>query len=235
MNAEDWLREKLLGLIPLSKTDTATRAWRTESLFVKFFPFALENRAAVEAEISSEGLHPSIVPSLLMTGCDDGIVLAYPWVSGVTLRTPEAREKFYALPETEKLAALHVLFLVCTAISEAGWILVDMYEGNLIYDFENKQLWCFDWDLCVKAESYVLERDRNWGSSRLMAPEEFALGARIDARTNVFNLGRIAQLALGKTDAALTRATDPDPEKRFPSVRAFQQASEKSARASRIL
>ncbi len=219
MNAEDWLQEKLPGLIPLQKTDTSTRAWRTESLFVKFFPFALQERAAVEAEISSAGLHPNIIPSLLMTGCDNGIVLAYSWVSGTALGTTEAREKFYALPEPEKWAALHTIFSVCTAISEAGWILVDLYEGNIIYDFENKQLWCFDWDLCVKSESYILEKDRNWGSSRLMAPEEFVRGDRIDVRTNVFNLGRIAQLALGKTDDALTRATDPDPEKRFPSIR----------------
>jgi serine/threonine protein kinase len=221
MNAEDWLREKLPGLREFPKTDDSTRAWRTESLFVKFFPFALQERAAVEAEISSSKLHPNIIPSLLMTGCDDGIVLAYPWTEGVTLGTPEAREKFYALPETEKIAALRTLFSVCAAISEAGWLLVDLYEGNLIYDFENKQLWCFDWDLCVKSESYFLEMDRNWGSSRLMAPEEFIRGARIDTRTNVFNLGRIAQLALGKTTDTLTRATDLDPEKRFPTIRAL--------------
>jgi serine/threonine-protein kinase len=223
MLAEDWLRERLPGLTALEKSDLATRAWRTENLFVKFFPYALQGRATVEAEISSAGLHPHIIPSLLMTGCDDGIVLAYPWVQGVTLGTPEARERFYALPDVEKRAAIATLFDVCAALADAGWLLVDLYEGNLIYDFENRQLWCFDWDLCVKAESYVLAMDRNWGSSRLMAPEEFVRGATIDPRTNVFNLGRIAQLALGEDDI-LSRATHPDPAQRYPTVRALQQA-----------
>ena len=111
----------------------------------------------------------------------------------------------------------------CAAITEAGWLLVDLYEGNLIYDFESHQLWCFDWDLCVKAESYSLSMDRNWGSSRLMAPEEFVRGATMDQRTNVFNLGRIAILALGDSDP-LIQATDPNPENRFPTVRAFVDA-----------
>lgn len=223
MLAEDWLKERLPGLTPLEKQDSATRAWRTESLFIKFFPYALQERAAVEAEISSAGLHSSIIPSLLMTGCDDGMVLAYPWVQGLTLSTPEARERFYALPELEKRLAIATLLDVCGAITEAGWLLVDLYEGNLIYDFEQKHLWCFDWDLCVKAESYTLTMERNWGSSRLMAPEEFVQGARIDQRTNVFNLGRIAQLALGEFEV-LARATHPNPENRFATVRELQTA-----------
>jgi serine/threonine protein kinase, bacterial len=144
-------------------------------------------------------------------------------VQGVTLGPPAARERFYALPESEKSVAIATLFDVCAIIAEAGWLLVDLYEGNLIYDFDEKRLWCFDWDLCVKAESYALAMDRNWGSSRLMAPEEFVRGATIDVRTNVFNLGRIAQLALGDNEA-LSRATDPNPTNRYPTLRALQTA-----------
>jgi len=38
---------------------------------------------------------------------------------------------------------------------------------------------------------------RLWGSSRFMSPEEFELGAEIDERTNVFNMGAIAFGLLG--------------------------------------
>jgi serine/threonine protein kinase, bacterial len=38
---------------------------------------------------------------------------------------------------------------------------------------------------------------RLWGSSRFMSPEEFGLGAKIDERTNVFNMGAIAFGLLG--------------------------------------
>lgn len=38
---------------------------------------------------------------------------------------------------------------------------------------------------------------RLWGSSRFMSPEEIELGAKIDERTNVFNIGAIAFGLLG--------------------------------------
>lgn len=38
---------------------------------------------------------------------------------------------------------------------------------------------------------------RLWGSSRFMSPEEFGLGAQIDAKTNVFNMGATAFVLLG--------------------------------------
>jgi hypothetical protein len=53
VNAEDWLRERLPGLTVLEKGDSSTRVWRTESLFVKFFPYALQERAAIEADQAS--------------------------------------------------------------------------------------------------------------------------------------------------------------------------------------
>lgn len=82
----------------------------------------------------------------------------------------------------------------------------------------------------------MLEKDRNFGSSRFMAPEEFKRGATIDEVTNVFNLGRAATVLLGDgTDslhawkgtnamkAVVTRATSPDRGQRHQSVREFVQ------------
>lgn len=213
----------------LPKHDLATTTWRTPALFVKFFPYTLQERASVEAEIASGGLHENIIPALLMTGVDDGLVLIYPFVSGETLKGPEARERFYALPPAERRAALKTVLETFVALTEQGWLLVDFHEGNLIYDYENQKIWLFDWDLCVKAESYTLTMERNWGSSRLMAPEEFVRGATIDARTNVFNLGRLALLTLGndateQEKATLAKATHPERSERPPSVTALATA-----------
>ena len=226
MTAHAWLAANLPDARPFPKSDSATSAWRTPALFIKFFPYALQERAAVETEIASAGLHENIVPSLLMSGVDDGVILIYPFVSGETLGTPEARARFYALPESERRAALCVLCAALATITWAGWTLVDFYEGNLIYDYENKKPWLFDWDLCIKAASFTLATNRNWGSSRLMAPEEFVKDARIDGQTNVFNLARLATLCLGDdaTDterAVLTRATSPQKSRRHGSIAAF--------------
>ena len=168
MTAHQWLAANLLNACPFPKNDSATSAWRTPALFIKFFPYAVQERAAVEAEISSASLHTQIIPALLMSGVDDGVLLIYPFVSGETLGVPEAREKFNALPLDERRAALASVFAALAAITSAGWTLVDFYEGNLIYDFENKKPWLFDWDLCIKADGFTLTTNRNWGSSRLM-------------------------------------------------------------------
>ncbi|MCX6367863.1 MAG: hypothetical protein NTX57_14335 [Armatimonadetes bacterium] len=226
MTAHEWLAANLPDARPLAKSNSATIAWRTPALFVKFFPYALQERAAVEAEIASAGLHENIIPSLMMCGVDDGMILIYPFVSGETLSTCEAREKFYALPLAERRAALATILSALAAITSAGWLLVDFYEGNVIYDYENKKPWVFDWDLCLKAESFVLTTERNWGSSRLMAPEEFVKGALIDSQTNVFNLGKFVLLTLGSDateteTATLTRATSPEKSLRHGSVAAL--------------
>lgn len=223
VTVDAWIAQMLPDARPLPKGDAATRAWRTPALFVKAFPAALADRAAVEAEIAGSGLHEAIVPSLLMARAEDGVVLVYPFVSGETLGTPEARQRFYALPEGEKRAAITTLFDACAALGDAGWTLVDLYEGNLIYDYENRLLRVFDWDLCRRGP-FTLESDRNYGSSRLMPPEEFVRGSVIDARSNVFTLARIAQLALSEPPTCLVRAVDPDPERRFPTVRALAEA-----------
>jgi serine/threonine protein kinase, bacterial len=229
MTAFQWLAANLPDARPLDKSDSATLAWRTPALFIKFFPYALQERAAVEAELTTANLHENIIPSLLMSGVDDGVLLIYPFVSGETLSTPDARERFYALPDTERRAALSVILAALAAITSAGWILVDFYEGNLLYDYENKKPWLFDWDLCVKAESFTLANNRNWGSSRLMAPEEFVKGATIDETTNVFNVARFVLLALGESateqeKAVLTRATSPEKSTRQSTVAALAAA-----------
>jgi serine/threonine-protein kinase len=67
-----------------------------------------------------------------------------------------------------------------------------------------------------------------------MSPEEFQLGATIDERTTVFNLGRTAAVFLsdGTLERAPFRGVDaqhavvvaacsPEPRDRYPSVAAF--------------
>jgi hypothetical protein len=86
--------------------------------------------------------------------------------------------------------------------------------------------------------------DRNYGSRRLMAPEEFVRGARIDQATNVYTLGRYAINALSRrTDGAwratfqgppalaavLERATRPERAERYQRVGEFVRAFEQAA------
>ena len=81
---------------------------------------------------------------------------------------------------------------------------------------------------------FVLEMDRNYGSTCFMAPEEFQRGATIDQVTTVFNLGRAATVLLGDGTESMdawrgsnrlkdvgTRATNAERSQRHQSVREF--------------
>jgi hypothetical protein len=99
--------------------------------------------------------------------------------------------------------------------------------------FARHMVWLCDLD-CYRPGPYVLDRDRQYGSPRFMAPEEFAKGATVDERSTVLTLGRAAFVLLsrgpaGEQDRGLWRAGDalfqvattaarPDPADRYQSV-----------------
>ena len=164
----------------------------------------------------------------------DGPLLIYEWVDGDLVGTPAARTdptsafaRFLALEAAERAAALDVVFRLHVKLSACGWIASDFYDGSLIYDFARRRMHVVDLD-SYRDGPFVNDMGRMFGSRRFMAPEEYELGARIDERTTVFTLGRtVAQfLPLGMEGIAelTARATDPDPQRRFPTVAAFYDA-----------
>ena len=88
-----------------------------------------------------------------------------------------------------------------------------------------------DVDLFAR-KPFVNRMGRLWGSSRFMAPEEFALGAQIDERTNVYLAGCMAFALAGderdrtretwQAGEALyrvaSRAAAPERETRYPTL-----------------
>ena len=174
----------------------------------------------------------------------DGFTLVYDWVDGEGLR-PERelnpgeihpRDRFCALPASEIIDALNVIYDVHVLIEKRGFIAEDFYDGCIIYDFEKKRIHLYDFDH-YHPGPFINHRGRLYGSSRFMAPEEFQKGARIDERTNVFMLGRTAFVFLAnnsntrddwKGNDALwhvaKKATNADKGLRYPSVRDFVSA-----------
>ncbi|MDE0638636.1 MAG: serine/threonine protein kinase [Candidatus Poribacteria bacterium] len=173
-----------------------------------------------------------------------GFALVYDWVDGEELR-PEReldvdklhpRDRFCALPASEIIAALNVIYDVHILIEKRGFIAEDFYDGCIIYDFEKKQIHLYDFDH-YHPKPFINDRGRLYGSSRFMAPEEFQKGAQIDERTNVFMLGRTAFVLLAnnsdlrddwKGNAAMwhaaKKATNADKQLRYQSVQEFVSA-----------
>lgn len=162
-----------------------------------------------------------------------GPLLVYDWFDGEPLGTPSARrddpassfQRFRASGAPAIAAALTTIYELHAGLARAGWVAVDFYDGCLMYDFASHELRVIDLDMYARGP-FTNTRGRMFGSTRFMAPEEFELGARIDERTTVFNLGRAAFVFLGERGtaaqlAAATRASSPDPAARFASVEGF--------------
>ncbi|MGK5671721.1 serine/threonine protein kinase [Micromonospora sp. URMC 106] len=140
--------------------------------------------------------HPAIVrPERILDG-PDGPILVYPWHDGNVLnhatthgsdRSALARFQQPSVPEVE--AAIDTVLDAHLAVTAAGYIAVDLYDGCFLYDFTARRMRLIDLDE-YRPGPFVLDADRLPGSRRYMAPEEFVRGAVIDQHTTVYTLGR---------------------------------------------
>jgi serine/threonine-protein kinase len=219
--------------------------WRGNPFFAKWVETRrYERTLARDAAICAAGLHPAIPRLANRVDTWGGVLLIFEAAPGEALGDPANRRRFFHLPLPRRLDALRALFGAAAAIVDAGWILVDFYEGNVIYDFGTGRAAICDFELYERAPGFVLGLDRNYGSSRLMAPEEFVRGQWIDQATNVYTLGRYAINALSARideewqrdfqggaalQAVVARATQGERGRRYQRVRAFVEAFEAAA------
>ena len=79
---------------------------------------------------------------------------AYEWVPGELLGVEHSRrahpaapfQRFRALPFSDLLTGLDVVFDFHCSAAESGWVAVDFYDGAMIYDFTTKTLRLIDLD-----------------------------------------------------------------------------------------
>jgi serine/threonine-protein kinase len=164
--------------------------------------------------------HPALVGPTRVVEGDDGPILVYPWIRGEQLRM---NPMVIQLSTIARLAAIETVIEVHALINKAGFVSIDLYDGNLLYD---DRVHVIDIDE-YRPAPFVLDADRTLGSTRFMAPEEFVRGATLDARTTVFQLGRTAAVLFdppqglnrGHVPIALVpiiaRATADEPDDRF--------------------
>lgn len=247
LSAEDFLKSVCDdSLVEIEKPGKGTKVWRVvvdgKAYFLKSGPvkFLLADR-----DICQENLHSSIPKFHNVIETSDGMLLVFDFVVGTALVDTPERSQFFDLPLNRKLGALSTLFEAKLAIVEAGWLLVDFYEGNVIYNFDTGEIWVCDFEFYERGDSYILQMEKTYGSSRLRPPEEYCKGERIDQRASVFTLGRYAVCALSKVidenwregfqgspelADVIGRATRKDREKRYHTVREFVEAFAQIAR-----
>jgi serine/threonine protein kinase len=200
------------------------------------------------ARLHRDVVHPALVaPTSIVRFADGMAAMVFPWCDGTVLypATKLGRAirthpdgpwvRFRALPVERAYTVIETLLDAHLAVTAAGYLAVDLYDGCLLYDFHAHRMRLVDLDE-YRPGPFRLEADRLPGSTRFMAPEEFRRGAVIDVRTTVFALGRAIRLLLDATDveeqfrgteeqlAVVASATRSDPAERYADVAALAKA-----------
>ncbi|WP_075619154.1 protein kinase domain-containing protein [Paenisporosarcina indica] len=153
--------------------------------------------------------HPHLVNLIECFDVENGYVSVFEWVNGECLHSPGAFPpphkynhpdspfyRFKQLPVEYRLESIKRIFEFHAHVEKMNYVAVDFYDGSILYDFKNHMTKICDIDLYME-KPFKNNMGRLWGSSRFMSPEEFKLGAEIDEKTNVFNMGSIAFGLLG--------------------------------------
>lgn len=183
-------------------------------------------RNAVRVAESSE--HPTLPELRQVIESPDGPMLFYEWVDGKLVRN--SLQRVHNLPVSDVVGLLSQVYDLHVDLVRRGWIANDFYDGSMIYDFERGEFHAVDLDTYHRGP-FINRMGRMYGSKRFMAPEEFRLGAEIDERTTVFNMGRTAAVLLSDNSLdreafrgrdsqyeVMLRACQDAPDERFQSV-----------------
>ncbi|MBI9014691.1 MAG: serine/threonine protein kinase [Clostridiales bacterium] len=155
--------------------------------------------------------HPSLIKLIEHGPISNGYVVVYHWRDGESLHShmKYSKEEKYTNPESpnyrfnrlsmdNKLKCLETIIELHLEVVEKGYVAVDFYDGSLMYDFSKNDLVICDIDMYNKGP-FINDMGRMWGSSRLMAPEEFNRGELVDEVTNVYLLGAMSFDILGNS------------------------------------
>ncbi|MFI6233638.1 serine/threonine protein kinase [Micromonospora sp. NPDC050784] len=184
--------------------EEAGRRWLVKTAATVEGQASLDRAVAVHAAVR----HPAIVrPNRTIHGAA-GPTLLYPWHEGTVLNHATVHgadrsglTRFQHLPVPQVEVALDAILDAHLAVSAAGLVAVDLYDGCFLYDFAASRMRLIDLDE-YRPGPFVLAADRLPGSRRYMAPEEFTRGSVIDERTTVHALGRTLHHLLDSPHAA---------------------------------
>jgi hypothetical protein len=98
--------------------------------------------------------HPSLPELLNVIAAPHGPMLVYKWVPGELLGVEHSRraepatsfQRFRALPLSDLITRLDVVFDFHRSAAELGWVAVNFYDGAMIYDFATQAMRLIDLD-----------------------------------------------------------------------------------------
>ncbi len=126
----------------------------------------------------------------------NGFCLKFHWIDGECMHnhwdfTPFEKHhspnspfvKLRQLSVMERLNILTQIFEFATYVESLGYVMVDFYDGSILYNFEQSKLMICDIDFFQKAPVFNEIGENFWGTARFKAPEEYELYAQITSET----------------------------------------------------
>ena len=182
---------------------------------------------------------PLIAKNWKLFRVNDKYVMQCEWIPGIVINSPNengnhykaAYRKFMNLSFKIKIDAYNKILHFFEWLESENIIIEDFYDGCIIYDFEKNDTYLCDLDHLHQG-LYKLEKERQYGSSRFMAPEEFKKGSVIDFTTNVYTMGATGFVLLNDNNRTkndwmqniqiydlLIKAVSENREQRFQSIK----------------
>lgn len=154
--------------------------------------------------------HPLLTQFLESFQTEQGYGLKFKWVDGECMHnhwdfTPFEKYnspdspfvKLRNLPLRRRVEILSRIYEFATSVEANGYVMIDFYDGSILYNFMNDELSICDIDFFRKAPIVNDIGENFWGSSRYKAPEEYQLNAGITSATNVYMLAGLAFAFIG--------------------------------------
>lgn len=144
--------------------------------------------------------NPHLVKLVDYLEMEKGYLHLYEWFDGLNIQRNNAPstayQRFMRLPLELRLKSLTTIFEFHLHVERSNYVAIDFYDGSILYDFQRHITKICDVDL-YHTKPFYNQVGRLWGSSRIMSPEEFTIGAEIDAQSNVYNMGATAFSIIG--------------------------------------
>ena len=136
--------------------------------------------------------HKNLISFVAGEEAGGGFVNIFEWTDAecIGYPNPGTRRKYLNLPADAKLKSFNEILEFHSHVAERGYVAIDFYADQILYDFANDMTIICDIDFYQKSP-YFGEKGL-WGSSNFVSPEECVPFERVDEITMVYTMGATA-------------------------------------------
>ena len=142
----------------------------------------------------TELAHPALIRLVSAEETGGGFAAVFEWEEAIGIEPRNSPDylKFMQMPVENKIRAFEDIVEFHVHVAEKGYVALDFYDGNILYDYEKEKVIICDIDLYQKSPFQNENNIGIIGMDSYSSPEEYAENAIIDEITNVYTMGATA-------------------------------------------